>query len=128
MKAQPIAFPWSDAWILLAVLYSNASVRGILAAADYINHALPSYAELDGALGRLRAAGCVEHERGRYRATPLARRAYARIAQRRQTALKEVAALEAFLNVRRVAPPAGRRLRLRRATYDRALAAYLEPR
>jgi hypothetical protein len=53
---------------------------------------VPTYAELDRALGRLRAAGCVAHERGRYWATPAMRRAYARIAKRRQTALKELAA------------------------------------
>jgi hypothetical protein len=119
MTGKPIAFAWSDAWILLAVLYGDASVRGILAAADYVNQAVPTYAELDGALGRLRAAGCVAHERGRYHATLAMRRAYARTAKRRQTALKKLAALEAFLNARRAAWPAGRRKRLRGAAQAR---------
>ena len=63
-----------DPWILLAVLYSNrsagaASLVDLVAAADFINHAIPSLGELDGALSRLRRHGWVTIEDLTFRPT-----------------------------------------------------------
>jgi hypothetical protein len=53
-------FESSDAWILLAISFAGgdgaARLPEIIAAADYINHAIPTAGELDGALNRLPAA------------------------------------------------------------------------
>jgi hypothetical protein len=54
-------FVWSDAWVLLALVYAAkpAPREGIRAAGDYINHAVMSDEELDGGLNKLLAAGLV---------------------------------------------------------------------
>lgn len=55
--------PRLDAWILLATLYAagprGASLSDIIAAADAIEHAIPTYEEVHGAMARLQAAGVV---------------------------------------------------------------------
>jgi hypothetical protein len=62
----------SDAWVLLAILYGGGEegkdLRTIIAAADYVNHAIPGYEVLAGGLARLLTAGFVVEEQGRYRA------------------------------------------------------------
>ncbi len=48
---------WTDAWILASVLFNRGSddcrLQDIIAVADFINHAIPTLAELHGALNRL---------------------------------------------------------------------------
>ena len=56
-----------DAWILLAILIKAQpgefpSLDEIIGAADYINHAIPTSGELDGALFRLIESGWIEQE------------------------------------------------------------------
>ena len=65
LQAKDIAFEWYDAWILYAVLLSArpdeyAPLDAIIGSADYINHAIPTSGELDGALSRLIENGWVE--------------------------------------------------------------------
>jgi hypothetical protein len=52
---------WCDAWLLIAAALASAeapaSLRAIIAAADAIQHAVPEFEELDGALARLSVAG-----------------------------------------------------------------------
>jgi hypothetical protein len=60
--------PWSDAWLLLAVGCrlgaEPVSLPELIATADGIQHAVPTFDEVDGALARLTAAGLVTvHER-----------------------------------------------------------------
>jgi hypothetical protein len=58
-----IRFLWSDAWLLDAIARASkthpASLADIIAAADMIQHALPTADELHGALLRLTAAGYI---------------------------------------------------------------------
>lgn len=61
------SFIWSDAWILLSVIYatqheSPASLADILAIADSINHAILTRGELETGFARLVAAGYVTRE------------------------------------------------------------------
>jgi hypothetical protein len=71
MSDPAASFEWSDAWVLLVVVVgggqAGADLRGIIAAADYINHAIPTYAELDGGLMRLKSIGFVEEHGSTYR-------------------------------------------------------------
>lgn len=57
----------SDAWILLATLYNRGSeqiaLAHIIAAADFINHAVPTLEELHGAINRLLATGLLKTKR-----------------------------------------------------------------
>jgi uncharacterized protein (UPF0264 family) len=66
---------WSDAWVLLATIYAGqgkpAPLPAVIAAADYIQHAVVEFEEMEGALARLTDAGylgffdgCVEPKEG----------------------------------------------------------------
>jgi hypothetical protein len=69
-----------DPWILLALFYSNpaegSSLDSLIGTADYINHAIPTYEELFGALNRLQAAGLIKQAKERFAATPQGARLY----------------------------------------------------
>jgi hypothetical protein len=54
-------FEDTDPWILCAIALAPhpASLRQVISVADYLNAALPSLLELNGALGRLGRAGLV---------------------------------------------------------------------
>ena len=60
-------FIWSDAWILLSVIYatqraSPATLTDIIAAADYINHAILTRGELETGFAHLVDGGYVTCE------------------------------------------------------------------
>ena len=68
------AHPWSDAWLLLAVgsqlNLEETSLAELIARADSIQHAVPSFDEVDGGLARLSSAGLVRVSGGHVRLTP----------------------------------------------------------
>ncbi len=72
-----------DAWILLALLYQRdregSPLREILAGADFINHALPTWGEMHGALNRLLAGGLIRQNRKGFRVTDKARHLLSRV-------------------------------------------------
>jgi hypothetical protein len=59
---------WSDAWLLLAMLYANqkgnATLAGIIGAGDAINVAIFTPAELESGLARLTGSGFIEENAG----------------------------------------------------------------
>jgi hypothetical protein len=60
-------FVWSDAWILLAIIYASrpippATLEEIIAAGDYINHSIFTRGELETGLTRLIDAGHVTRD------------------------------------------------------------------
>jgi hypothetical protein len=61
---------FSDAWLLFSIALAGgddgASLSRILAAGDYINHAIFTGDELRGGLSRLTARGWVMHDGGRF--------------------------------------------------------------
>jgi hypothetical protein len=64
---------WSDAWLLQAIAIAAhnapAPLAQVLAAADAVNHALPTDGELHGAFSRLTAGGFVTEADGRFALT-----------------------------------------------------------
>ncbi|HJU86425.1 MAG TPA: hypothetical protein VJ788_03535 [Gemmatimonadota bacterium] len=66
-------FLWSDAWLLQAIAVAArsepATLAEVLAAADAVNHALPTDEELHGGLARLTGEGFVEEIEDRFRLT-----------------------------------------------------------
>jgi len=54
-------YQWSDAWILLATVYKGqkrpALLSDVIAVADYIQHAIVTFEEMEGGLARLTAGG-----------------------------------------------------------------------
>lgn len=59
----PDRWTLADVWMLRAIggedLASGVSLRQVIAAADYLNHAIPLEEEFVGAVGRLAGAGLV---------------------------------------------------------------------
>ena len=72
-----------DAWILLAILYntneSGCSLESIISTADYINHAIPTIAEIHGSINRLAAGRLITFKRGAFSATDQARELFAKV-------------------------------------------------
>jgi len=58
-----MAYLWSDAWLLQAIAIASqtapATLARVLAAADAVNHALPTDGELHGGFTRLTAGGFI---------------------------------------------------------------------
>jgi len=54
-------FVWSDAWVLLALIWARKPVgrKGIVATGDFLNHAIMNDSELEGGLRRLQSAGYI---------------------------------------------------------------------
>jgi hypothetical protein len=64
---------WSDAWLLQPIIVASrerpATLAEVLAAADSVNHALPTSDELHGGLARLTSGGFVQELGNRFAAT-----------------------------------------------------------
>jgi hypothetical protein len=62
-----IPFSWSDSWLLLSIWYASdygrrvSTLTDVIAAGDFINHAIFTPGELQNGLARLTSAGYVEH-------------------------------------------------------------------
>ena len=61
---------WSDAWLLLAIIYANqngaATLDRIVAAGDAINHAIFTKAEFESGLARLTESGFIGENDGHF--------------------------------------------------------------
>jgi hypothetical protein len=65
-------FVWSDAWLLLSLIYSRepADRERLRFIGDSINHAIFTDEELDGGLARLQRAGHAVADDDKYSASP----------------------------------------------------------
>ena len=116
---------WSDAWVLWSIAAGSTeltSLQQLISAADYLNHAVPTYAELAGALGRLVAAGCVERTGRGYRASTTIREVLAAVQTPRSSGLAEVDALFAHLETLEAVGAMDKALS--RSAYRRAVDEY----
>ena len=133
-ECPPLAATWQpeDAWILLAMLLCDSGVTcslvQVFAAADFINHAIPSLTELHGALNRLRTGGFITARRGGFAVT---KKSSALLAKARAHCAKRV--LDQWRCLERLlqCPCCGRRLNairwsipLDEVVYSAAVAAY----
>jgi len=94
-------FIWSDAWILLAIIYAdeNGTRATISNIADGIDHNIPSQSELDGAFERLEKAGYIEASGEKYRATPAVIEAFEKTHTPRRAVHKELDEVKRFLGI-----------------------------
>jgi len=123
-----------DAWILLSILYCRSSetcrLEHLIASADFINHAIPTFDELYGALNRLKDAGLIRASKGEFAATEKALAIFARVEESRpKRVLAQLEGLRHLLDC----PCCGIalklvrwRVRLTEKDYDEAVAAYQE--
>lgn len=121
----------TDAWVLLSILYSEketptgASLSAIIATADYINHAILMYEELNEGLARLRAADHIEEHEGKYRATERTRAAYRKFTKPRRAVWKDFADAERYLSSTvDQTEGSGLSTAVEREEYEAALKAY----
>ena len=79
----PAEWETADAWLFLAALYNRDSpefeLPNIIAAADFINHAIPTLEEIHGAVNRLLAARLLKMKAGAFSITDKARALFARV-------------------------------------------------
>lgn len=74
-KGSALEAEWekSDAWILLAALCyrerASVQLHEIIAAADFINHAIPTVEEIHGSLNRLNSGGLLKARMGGFSVT-----------------------------------------------------------
>ncbi len=70
-------FEHTDAWIFISMAFyqgeTGTSLRDLIATADYINHAIPSEEEIEGAIDRLGCAGLLSVQDDRFHLTPAGR-------------------------------------------------------
>ena len=61
-------FKRSDAWIFLSInnIEGGTSLEDLIAKADWINHAIPSEEEVEGAVNRLSKAGLVRFQNAKF--------------------------------------------------------------
>ncbi len=101
MDYVPPDFVRSDAWILLALVLNHAkggaTLPEIIAVANFINHAIPTRDELEGALNRLLAANYIAVHGKRFDVTQPVMAAYDRVAKRKQSVPHRLDALQRFL-------------------------------
>ena len=74
MNESPTDYQWSDAWFLLAVSYVSRSgeparMSAVIGAADYINHAILTVAEIKSATFKLTRDQWITFDAGEYTAT-----------------------------------------------------------
>ncbi len=95
-------YQWSDAWILLATVYSArgqpAVLPEVIAAADYIQHAIVTYEEMEGALARLTAGGLIVDISGKLAPSQETINFYNTLGTARRPVLEEERDIERFLN------------------------------
>jgi len=132
MTGKGSPYCWSDAWLLLAIIYaagnSGASLRYIVGAGDYINHAIFTLDELRGGLIRLITGGFIREQDGNFAATEMTLESYRRTTTPRRAALKELADLEELLKASGSTEQNNRQksLRLSKKRYDKAVKEYAD--
>jgi hypothetical protein len=125
------AFESADTWILLALIYGGglgapgATLRDLLSAADYLNHAIPTRLELDGALNRLLAAGCLRGADGRYQVTPAVAAYYQGVSRPGRQTRRDWDDMEKFIAGLPPLQACPRRVTIGEDEYAVALADYL---
>ena len=100
MDADTPEYNWSDAWILLAIVYAGdkgATLERIISVGDGINHAIFEPNELESGLARLTSGGFIKEKNGVFSATVKVKRAYSRTTTPRREILKELEDIRAFL-------------------------------
>jgi hypothetical protein len=129
IRAGRVLFRSGDPWVLLSI--ATASFRGrcalrrLIAAADCINHAIVTRAEIEGGVNRLARAGLLSFSPMGFSLTPKARRLLLGLESKSRSPLKQWKMLEEYLPSLK---PLTRRLarwRLSSVYYRQTVAEYM---
>jgi len=95
---------WSDAWFLLATIYaareSSAPLSEVIAAADYIQHAILTFEETEGALARLSENGYLAFSAGNISISEKTNEFYRSVTKTRRKVLDEQKDLANFIGAK----------------------------
>jgi hypothetical protein len=93
-------FKHSDAWIFLSLnnVEGGTSLEDLIAKADWINHAIPTEAEVEGAINRLAKAGLVDFQNSNLFLTHAGKELHEYIHSQGRSVLKLWERLEKHLN------------------------------
>ena len=100
MGKQKIEHNWSDAWLLLAIIYAGkegANLERIIEVGDGIDHSIFNPDELESGLARLTANGYIREKNGVFRATPKVMRAYLEATSPRSYIHKDLERIEKLI-------------------------------
>jgi hypothetical protein len=126
-----ICFHPSDPWILLAVakasFHGSCSLPRLISAADYINHAIPSRAQIEGGVNRLAAAGLLSVSKNGFSLAPKGRRLMIGLESKSRSLPRQWKMLEKELPAIGPLTRRARRWRLSPAVYRQAVAEHLRP-
>lgn len=110
-----LRYNWSDAWLLLAVIYANKNGRGtldrIIAAGDLINHAIFSAKECESGLSRLTTGGYITQKDLSFVITDQALEIARRLSQGSGIIQKELKEIELVLGISRQQRPSPNNLK-----------------
>ena len=100
MGQKRIEYNWSDAWLLLAVIYAGnegANLERIIEVGDGIEHAIFNPDELESGLARLTSSGYIKEKNGVFHATPKVMRAYLKTTSQRAYIHKDLERIEKLI-------------------------------
>lgn len=128
-----IAHNWSDAWLLLAIIYlgrEGGNLERIIAAGDGINHAIFNPDELESGFARLTSAGYIKEKKGIFSATHKVLRARRKTKSGRTYIHKDLEELQRLIgavDANEVAGPNNLKYAgFSVAAYEEAIKRYLE--
>ena len=86
---EPLQFQASDAWLLLAIIFAAAEKEGasldqIVAAGDFINHAIFTNDEMESGFYRLTLGGYIDEVDGNFKPTKLTLDKYEEISRKKK--------------------------------------------
>ena len=100
MTKKKIEYNWSDAWLLLAVIYAGnegADLERIIEVGDGIEHAIFNPDELESGLARLTSSGYIKEKDGVFHATPKVMSAYPESTSQRTYVHKDLERIEKLI-------------------------------
>jgi len=100
MGKKTIQFNWSDAWLLLAVIYAGnegANLERIIEVGNGIEHSIFNPDELESGLARLTSSGYIKEKDGVFHAAPKAMRAYLETTPTRSYIHKDLERIEKLI-------------------------------
>ena len=107
MKEAP-EYNWSDAWLLLAVIYAGpegATLERIIEVGNGIEHAIFNPDELESGLARLTTGGHVHDKAGVFYATSPVMTAHQKTTSPQRSIEKELSDIEKYLGAASLADP-----------------------
>ena len=134
MIKNKIKFNWSDAWLLLSVIYAGsegADLERIISVGDGINHDIFSPDELESGFARLISGGHLKEKNGIFMATLRVRRAFAKMSPKRSYIHKDLERIETLIGAARSSDEQPNTNNLKypgfsEAAYTQAVNKYLE--